>query len=67
MRGIAVTALAEGWMVTIDHVSNDRLFRSGREAKRAVSVAVVHLRIITSGLGWLPRRSRAPPMSQVQL
>ena len=35
MRVIAVTALPDGWKLTIDHISNDLIFRSGREAERA--------------------------------
>lgn len=35
MRVIAVTALPDGWKLTIDNVSNDMVFRSGREAERA--------------------------------
>lgn len=35
MRRIAVTALVDGWKVTIDDIANDRIFRSGREAERA--------------------------------
>ena len=35
MRVIAVTALPDGWKLTIDNVSNDMIFRSGREAERA--------------------------------
>jgi hypothetical protein len=35
MRRIAVTALPDGWKLTIDNVSNDMIFRSGREAERA--------------------------------
>jgi len=35
MRRIAVTALADGWKVTVDGVANDMVFRSGRQAERA--------------------------------
>lgn len=35
MRRITVTALSEGWRLTIDNVANDLIFRSGREAERA--------------------------------
>lgn len=35
MRVIAVTALPDGWKLTIDDISNDLIFRSGREAERA--------------------------------
>jgi hypothetical protein len=35
MRRIAVTALADGWKLTIDEIANDMIFRSGREAERA--------------------------------
>lgn len=35
MRRITVTALPEGWKLTIDNVANDLIFRSGREAERA--------------------------------
>ena len=34
MRRIAVTALADGWKLTVDDVDNDMVFRSGREAER---------------------------------
>jgi hypothetical protein len=32
---IAVTALPDGWRLTVDEVANDMIFRSGREAERA--------------------------------
>ena len=35
MRRIAVTALPDGWKLTIDDIANDMVFRSGREAERA--------------------------------
>lgn len=35
MRVIAVTALPDGWRVTVDGFINDMVFRSGREAERA--------------------------------
>jgi hypothetical protein len=35
MRRIAVTALPEGWKLTVDNIANDMIFRSGREAERA--------------------------------
>lgn len=35
MRRIAVTALSDGWKVTVDDIANDMVFRSGREAERA--------------------------------
>jgi len=35
MRRIAVTALSDGWKVTIDDIANDMVFRSGRDAERA--------------------------------
>lgn len=35
MRRIAVTALPDGWKLSIDHVDNDMVFRSGRDAERA--------------------------------
>lgn len=35
MRRIAVTALSDGWRVSLDDVANDMVFRSGREAERA--------------------------------
>ncbi|CAN7567590.1 hypothetical protein LJR219_004115 [Phenylobacterium sp. LjRoot219] len=35
MRRIAVTALSDGWKVTIDDIANDMIFRSGRQAERA--------------------------------
>lgn len=35
MRRITVTALPEGWRLTIDDIANDMIFRSGREAERA--------------------------------
>jgi len=35
MRRIDVTALADGWRVTVDAVCNDMIFRSGRAAERA--------------------------------
>lgn len=35
MRQIAVTALPDGWTLTVDDVANDMIFHSGREAERA--------------------------------
>jgi len=35
MRRIAVTALPDGWKLTVDDIANDMIFRSGREAERA--------------------------------
>ena len=35
MRRIAVTALPDGWKLTIDDIANDMVFRSGRAAERA--------------------------------
>ena len=35
MRQIAVTALPDGWKISIDNIANDMVFRSGREAERA--------------------------------
>ena len=35
MRRIAVTALADGWKLTVDDVDNDMIFRSGRDAEHA--------------------------------
>jgi hypothetical protein len=35
MRRIAVTALSDGWRVSLDNIANDMVFRSGREAERA--------------------------------
>jgi hypothetical protein len=35
MRRIAVTALSDGWKLSIDDIANDMIFRSGREAERA--------------------------------
>lgn len=35
MRQIAVTALGDGWKLTLDDVENDMVFRSGRDAERA--------------------------------
>ena len=35
MRRIAVTAVADGWQLTIDGISNPMMFRSGREAEKA--------------------------------
>jgi hypothetical protein len=35
MRQIAVTALADGWKLSIDGVVNDMVFQSGREAEQA--------------------------------
>jgi len=34
MRRILVTALSDGWKVTLDDIDNDMVFRSGREAER---------------------------------
>lgn len=35
MRLIVVTALPDGWTLTVDNISNDMIFRSGRDAERA--------------------------------
>jgi hypothetical protein len=35
MRRIAVTALPDGWKLSIDGVENDMVFHSGRDAERA--------------------------------
>jgi hypothetical protein len=35
MKRIAVSALPDGWKLTIDDVDNDMIFRSGRDAERA--------------------------------
>ena len=35
MKRIAVTALPDGWKLTVDDVGNDMVFRSGRDAERA--------------------------------
>jgi hypothetical protein len=35
MRVIAVTALPDGWRLTVDEMANDMIFRSGRQAERA--------------------------------
>jgi hypothetical protein len=35
MQRIAVTALPDGWKVTIDDIDNDMVFQSGREAEGA--------------------------------
>ena len=35
MKRIAVTALPDGWKLTVDDVDNDMVFRSGRDAERA--------------------------------
>jgi len=35
MRQIAVSALPDGWKLTIDEIANDMIFRSGRDAERA--------------------------------
>lgn len=35
MRRIEVTALADGWKLSVDDIANDMVFHSGREAERA--------------------------------
>lgn len=35
MRRISVSAVGEGWRLTVDGLDNDMLFRSGAEAERA--------------------------------
>jgi hypothetical protein len=79
MRRIAVTALPDGWKLTVDNIGNDMVFRSGREAERAArkladrlaragvwSEIRVHLKDGTLAARFLsPGRSPSPPQSDL--